>query len=293
MFDDPAAMFYENVASAYQTYVDQRNSNTSGRHQHLRNALEAAAALFHFREHLPGQHAMTWREVYAACPDYRLIAAVSNAFKHHSLTRNDPEGFPLVKSVDALEEVCVVTQYRDNEGNYVDVRTITFVNCTDGIRRNLDDALTNVLNFWGTRLQDLGIIGYKLQPLPEIPGSRFIPRPEARGPNFEITQRIRFRQNLQFLEFDEALGKATPIDLTDKEVRFSIYKATHMLKLSFDFPNGRGPITLSLDLTDEEAQALLALGTEDERTAFVKSLASARQDDIQQKLSQAMMSRGQ
>jgi hypothetical protein len=59
VFDDLASLFYHNVVSAHDHYATIRDENTSGRNRHTRAALEAATALYHFREHLPPQYAKT------------------------------------------------------------------------------------------------------------------------------------------------------------------------------------------------------------------------------------------
>jgi hypothetical protein len=49
VFDDLAALFHEHALSAYHTYVNIRDEETpTGRSRHVRAALDAATALFHF-----------------------------------------------------------------------------------------------------------------------------------------------------------------------------------------------------------------------------------------------------
>jgi len=92
MFDDVAAQFHEAILNACQDYVKVRDGDTSGRSQHMRAALDLATHLFHFREHLPEEHALSRMQVSTACPDYRLIADVANALKHGGLDRPTREG---------------------------------------------------------------------------------------------------------------------------------------------------------------------------------------------------------
>ena len=53
MFDNLAVTFYNNVVAAYDEYVAHRDLPEAGRDKHLRTAVAAATALYHFREHLP------------------------------------------------------------------------------------------------------------------------------------------------------------------------------------------------------------------------------------------------
>jgi hypothetical protein len=53
MFDDLARTFVLNVVAAYDDYVGHRDATVVGRDSHLRVAVEAAIALYHFREYVP------------------------------------------------------------------------------------------------------------------------------------------------------------------------------------------------------------------------------------------------
>jgi glyoxylase-like metal-dependent hydrolase (beta-lactamase superfamily II) len=90
-FDDLPSLFYQDVVSTYDEYVAARDGDTAGRCHQTRTALDAAAALFHFREHLPQRYKKTRAEVAADCPDYRLVADVTNATKHRVLDRDFEE----------------------------------------------------------------------------------------------------------------------------------------------------------------------------------------------------------
>ena len=223
MFDDLGAMFYENVVPAYNALVEQREGDTAGLSRHLRVAIGAASALFHFREHLPAQHALTRGQVVAACSEYRLIADVANASKHQALNRDTSEGPPLVKSAKDIRERIVITQYEDAEGPYIDERTIVFVACSDGIERSVDAALTNVFNYWGAMLQQMGVIDFVASPQPEVPGRRLIPRAEAKRLNLEARNTVRFKQNFQLQRFNAITGQAEPVDLTGTKIFFRLH----------------------------------------------------------------------
>src|SRR5258708_2384538 len=110
----------------------------AGRNKVLRAAVEAATALFHFREHLPASLARTRSQAFLECADYRLIADVTNVTKHKILTRSTSEGAPLVSSADAIHELIVITRYEDEAGEYLDARVQVVVDCDDGTTRNLD-----------------------------------------------------------------------------------------------------------------------------------------------------------
>jgi hypothetical protein len=291
MFEAIQTYFYDYVVAAYEDYARHRDDNTSGRHRHLSTALHACAALFHFREHLPDPHTMTWRQVVALCPDYRLIAAVTNASKHSELTRNDPMGRPPIDDVEQLEELTIVTRFRDEQGEYADAQSRIFANCTDGVSRNLDEAITNVLNFWGIQLSCWGMANFRTVPVPRFPGTYFVPRDKARNLDFEVLAPLGLRHSIQLLRFDPVQGTAVPIDLTGSDIEFKLYRPAFTLDITFPAPDGGHPIKCSLALTDEESQAFAALNNDEERDVFMRRLAASRQEELQRQVSAALTAR--
>jgi hypothetical protein len=280
VFDDLASLFYHNVVSAYDQYVSIRDGNTSGRNRHTRTALEAAIALFHFREHLPSEHAKTRAQVVAECPDYRLVADVTNATKHRTLDRDTSEGPPLVKSAEDIEETTVVTRYADEQGEYTDARTLVFVSCNDGALRNLDIALTNVLNYWGSELKRLDIVAYVPREAPELSGARVVLRSQARVYNKEIIQGLRFKERLQLMKFDAVKGCAVPIDLTGAKIEYRIYKPRYSVNITLNSPGLDEPIKHTLDLTEEQSFAVAELKTDAERISYINSVILERRKEI-------------
>lgn len=273
-------MFYNNVVVAYDGYATNRDSDISGRSSQMRTAIEAATALFHFREHLPAEHAKTRSQVVDECLDYRLVADVVNAAKHRVLTRDTSEGPPLVNSVGDFEELTVITEYEDDEGNYTDARTVVNINCSDGVCRSLDNALTTVLNYWGGELKRLKILNYSPREIPEVPGTRFVSRAEARAANLELVQGLQWRKSFQFLRFDMTKGRSEPVDLSDKEVTWRVFKPAYSVDVTVTPPEGGSPIRCSVKLTEEQSEVFLGLATEVEREAFIRSILIERQEEL-------------
>jgi hypothetical protein len=256
-----------------------------------RRTIGARTALFHFREHLAGPHAKTRAQVVADCPDYRLVADVVNVTKHGTLTRPTSEGPPLVDSADDIEERTIITRYEDEQGEYSDPRTLVFVNCSDGVCRNLDTALTTVLNYWGGELKRLGIVKYTVRDAPEMPGTRFVPRVEARAHNLEATQGLRWKQTWQLRKFDVSKGHSVPIDLKDKKIEFRIYKPPRSVDIMVELPGGGEAIKFSVDLTEEQSLALLALKTVAEREAFLKPIVDEQRNKISEAINTTLKTR--
>jgi hypothetical protein len=231
-------------------------------------------------------------EVVADCTDYQLVADVTNATKHRVLNRDTSEGPPIVRAAEDVEEVTVITRYEDEQGEYADARTLVMVKCSDGVRRNLDTALTNVLNFWGEELKRLGVVDYTQRPVPEPPGSRFVPRSEARPLNFEILQGLRWRQKFQLLKFDFSKGCSAPVDLSDVvKLEMKIYKPRYVVDIVGNLPGFAEPIKCSTELSEEQSFAVAALKTDAEREAYKNRLLVERQQEIRDAITAALQAR--
>jgi hypothetical protein len=292
MFDDLAALFIEQVMGAYEAHVEVRDGDSSGNSRHLRAALNAASALYHFREHLPQEHALTRGEVVRACPSYRLIADVNNAHKHRDLTRVTSDGPPLVTQADQISELWVVTMFTDEQGEYSDSRVITSVSCSDGSEMNLDEHLAEVANFWGTYLSEIGIIGrFPKQVVPAYPGRFFVPRADARSYSFHARNDVRLRHTIKIQSWNKSLGRAEPIDLSDKEISYRIYKPKYTFDVICKIPDGSDPVIISIDLEDEESARFSRIKTDTEKNAFMQEIARVYQDYILEQLRLALAKR--
>ena len=287
MFDDLGALFMNSVVAAYDDYVAKRDATKSGRDKHLRAAIELATALFHFREHLPAQLAKSRTDVETACPDYRLIADVANATKHAQLTKPTPQGPPLVTSADDVQEVIATTLYEDAEGTYSNSQMFISVKCTDGTNRNLDAALTNVLNYWSGILSQAGIVKYPHVLAPLKPGGRFVARKDAKSPDLEILNTICFRGAIQVLKFDPAKGYAEPMDLSGARVEMRIYKPPNIIDITATIPE-HGEVTVPVELPDDQAIALHRMKSDTEKQAFIHKVFESRAEEILKKVATAL-----
>lgn len=292
MFDDSGALFMNGVIAAYDEYVGKRDERKSGRDQHLRAAVGLATALFHFREHLPAHLAKSRRDIEVACPDYRLIADVVNATKHAQVTQNTPQGTSLIASADDVQEVVAITLFEDTEGTYSDVQTFIMARCSEGTSRNLDLALTNVLNFWSGFLSLAGIVTYPQVPAPLTPGVRFIQRKDIKSLDYNVLNTIRFRSKIQILKFDATKGCAEPIDLKDAQVVMRIFKAPSIVDITVTIPK-RGEVTVPIELSEAQANNLYRLKMETDREAFMKAIFEERANEILQKAAVAFQEKAE
>lgn len=288
MFDDLAVTFYNNVVAAYDEYAAHRDSPEAGRDKHLRTAVAAATALYHFRKHLPASLNAAMKNLEQSSPDYALMQGVTNASKHKQVTRRQP----LVASAEDIREVTVIVRYSDEEGEYSHAQTKIDVVCTDGSTRWLDAAITRVLNHWGTLLKDAGVCGYNVRPEPEPAGSRYLARSEASTKlTLEAMRGLDFRQSMQLLQFDNALGRAVPVDLTGADVQFRVYKPSqHIVDVTMSHPE-IGEVTASIPLTDDENIEYYSIGSRADHSAFMERLFEAHRPEIEQKFQEQLSRR--
>lgn len=288
MFDDVAITFYNNVVAAYDEYVANRDAASAGQNRHIRSAVTAAIALYHFREHLPDTLKPSYRAAIQACPEYRLVQGVANAGKHKSVDRLDP----LVGSAADIRELIVCTRFCDDRGEYSDVQTKVIVACTDGKTQDLDPALTRVLNYWGDFLHSNGVVAFKERPEKPLPGHILVSRDDARMRfDLEALQGIDFRQNLQFQEFDQSAGIAMPLNLDGADIKFQLYKAPRqILDFTMTHPDF-GAVTVSLEFTDAENHNYHGLQTDEEREEFKRTIISTRGSELQSLLQAAIIDR--
>lgn len=288
MFDNLAVTFYNNVVAAYDEYVSHRDSAEAGRDKHLRTAVAAASALYHFREHLPASLNAAMKNLEQTWPDYALMQGVTNASKHRQVTR----GKPLVASAEDIREVTVIVHYSDDKGEYSHAQTKIDVTCTDGTTRWLDAAITRVLNHWGTVLNEAGVCGYTVRPEPEPAGSRYLARSEASAKlTLEAMRGLDFRQSMQLLRFDHTLGRAIPVDLTGADVRFRVYQPPqHIIDVTMLHPK-IGEVTASIPLTDDENIEFHNIDSQADHSAFMESLFEAHRSEIEEKLQEQLSRR--
>lgn len=292
MFNDPAVLFHNNVMEAYRQYaavrdVKAQDGDLSGRDQHTRTAIELAAALFHFREHLPPAEARSRARVTAECPTYRLIADVTNAAKHRELSRQTADGSPLVQSAEDITEQTVITEYCDEEGIYKDAQTMVFVKCTDGTERVLEEIIVETLNYFGGVIAKNGSIKFINLPSFDVRNRRYVDREAAEPMNLEMTQDIAWYKMMRFMKFIPEKMSSDPVDLTGAKMKMIFKKVEYDVCLTLNAKDGR-QITCNLELTDEETAKFHRLKTDQEREAFSRMLIAEHKAEIQGQISRAL-----
>jgi hypothetical protein len=276
MFDDLAAYYHENVVASYIAYRDLSSSGVAGCSRDLREALTAANALFHFREHLPDV-APTRRHIEQLCPDYALLGDVANASKHKSLTGNTPHGAPLVNDAGSLYERILLIEYEDDDGVYKYTAKTVVVNLIDGTERNLLEVLTKVINFWEQHLTLLGTLSEARVFRFESPvRARTRAECEENRLDFELVQGHRFRQSMQMLHFNNDTQQVEPKDLTGTEINFRIYKPKFDVDIFLTHDATGKEFKKSITLSESDSLELSRLTSDSEKQAYVNKLPEAQ-----------------
>ena len=293
MFDDLAAYYHENVVSSFVAYRDISKGGVAGRSRDLRDALIAATALFHLREHLP-TGAPSRSDVERLCPDYALLGDVVNAAKHKSLTAKTPHGPPLVTDAANLGEQLVFIEYEDDAGTYRYVQKTVVVKLADGSERNLLEVLTNVINFWEQQMVSLGVLSTpRTFAYDGDVRARTRAECEANRLDFEIVKGLRFHQTMRLLRFNNKTGKAEPIDLTGSKLNFRIYRPQQFdVELSLTHDASGKVFKTTITLTEDESALLSRMSDDTERQAFVNGLPAA-QAALQQLAVEAGLAKGE
>ncbi len=277
MFDDLAAYYHENVVAAFAAYRDTSKDGVAGQSRDLREAIVAATALFHLREHLPSPGALSRAEVERQCPDYALLGDIVNAAKHKSISQGTPHGAPLVNAAEKLTERLLVIEYEDAQGDYRCTQKAVFATLADGTERNLLEVLTSVMNFWENHLHGLGVLS-KQRTFVFQPQVRHRTRAECENSrlDFQVVQGHRFKQSMQLLKFDSTTGLAAPIDITGSQFNFRIYKPRFDFDVTLRQDATGKEYTKTVVLSDEENEALAAMSDDGERQAYAAKLPAAQ-----------------
>lgn len=217
--EELAAYFYQHVFLAYHRYRQVKNDHLMGDNKDRREAIDAAVALYHMREHVPRPFRKSRAQLAALCSDYDLLGDIVNAAKHNVLTR----GTPQVAGADSIYERLVCTRYKDQDGEYDHDEKIVEVQLIDGSTRDIYEILTNVVNMWFDELHRIGAIDQR-QPIP-LHRQDLVSRKDACSVALQLTQGIQWKQCFRFQRYNYESNEIEAVDLSDAEdIIFTVRK---------------------------------------------------------------------
>lgn len=274
MFDDLISYYHESVVASFISFREIHKEHVSGGSRDLRESLDAATALFHFREHFPGANKLSRTEVEQLCIDYGLLGDVVNSAKHRILTGGTPHGAPLVNDASMIKEIMVIIEYSDDIGTYTHMVKTINLTLTDGSQRDLLEVLTNVINFWEQHLVSLGLLSEaRTFEFKNPMRKRSRTECEENQVIFSQTQGHRFSKVFQMLRFNNETGRVEPIpELQGATAEARIYKPKHAVDICLSNNDTGEEYRKSIELTDAESQELLGKKEEKEKQEFINSL---------------------
>jgi hypothetical protein len=272
---ETSALFFERVIPAYRGFVDVQESAQAGESRDLNAGLEAALAIYHFREQLTGSAALEIATVVAKCPDYALCRDVADIAKHDKLNRPSAQ----LHDSSAIAELTVVTIYQDALGEYRDTIKSVELTLPDRTTRDLAAVLTNSINFWSEHLNRSGI--QPRAPKFAMPAARTQPvtrlaRRRA-GLHLSIVRGLRFRQNFRIQRYNYQTKSIEPLDMTGMQARLRIHKAKYEISLTLRKDATGAELTTTVPLTPEESDEFAALNSDEEQRAFLSKLIGSNE----------------
>ncbi len=273
VFDDLETLFLDSVLGSYNEFSQSLKSDRFGQSHDIRLGMNAATALYHFREHMPSANQKSRWELAAICPDYDLLGDIVNAGKHREVTRRRT---PLVKEAEDIQEVIVMTEYEDADGPYQHQRKTVEVTLTDRSTRELKDVLRAVTHMWIAELKALGLVP-KLQPAPPPVNADIPPRQTPSGAakmNYVVNQGQRFFARYRRQRYNHATGKVEPVDITGHTYEYTIRKPRPLeLQLAMINKQDGRRVERTVQLTEEEADRFRRLTADDDRKQFGREMA--------------------
>ncbi len=272
-----ATFFYEHVLLPYEEFANLQDSDELGNGKDLRAGLDAAIALYHFREQLPSSFAINYKSVLGQCPDYGVVRDIANITKHHTLTR--PPSF-VKNEKDAISEIVVITAYKDKFGGYKDFAKQVEVRLLDGSHRNLKEILTNVLNFWIRHLRESGLtnvrqevrLKQRAEPLDRLQCKEEMPKFNAvAGLSTMLTLRLQtYNYEKQIIEVDDLTGSSfeMPLYATDNAPIVDLRLSNEKVGREF---------TKKVLLTPADVEMVKSLKSETEVQEYVSNLPQVRE----------------
>jgi hypothetical protein len=264
-----AAYFYQHVSLAYHRYRQVKNDGEMGDNKDRREAIDAAIALYHLREHIPQPFTKERDQLAALCPDYDLLGDIANAAKHNVLTRRTPQ----VAGADSIYERLVCTRYKDQDGEYEHDEKIVEVQLIDGSTRDIYEILTNVVNMWFDELHRIGAIDQR-QPI-RLNRQKLVSREDASSVALQITQGIRWQQHFRFQQYNYESNEIEPIDLSDAEnIIFTVRKPP-----TFEVEMGDASglkFAKEVELTPEQVRELEKIDDPNQRNRYLLEIAASQ-----------------
>jgi len=267
MFSSCRDYFQQMVVPTYRAFFRARAQNRYGECQLVAKGVDVATVLFHLREHVPRSTRPSRTQLQNQYQDYGLVADIANASKHKVLTQANPR----VSNASQISEIMVVTEYRDEQGNYTSAQVEVRVMLDDGTEDDLARLLHSVFGMWCTELKLLGVGDFH-NPQDAWSDSHLSRSDAKEAPIEQLAGEAR-KLSFQFREFDYDAGVSKPKDLTSKNFSLNVYKYPETVPITLrsnDDPSLE--VEIDVPLPQDQAEQYVRLSDPGEQHAFLAGL---------------------
>jgi hypothetical protein len=266
---DIAAYFYEQVVTPYKEFIKCRNSPEIGGGRDLRAALNAAEAIYHFREQLGDAFRPRYEDITAECPDYALTRDVADIAKHRELDRRSAQ----LRAADAIQEMLVTTIYEDALGEYYNSVKEFKLRLINGTSRDLSEVLTNSFNFWCRHL-DAQHVTPKFSEFTMPNTVKPLPRVKCQSiANITITKGLKFGPAVfQLQRYNYSTGQVHPMNLTGYKPILRVFKPKHEVDLVLQNKSTGEKLTRTIALNPDQSKEFDALKSGEERQKYLSKI---------------------
>jgi len=265
---DIALYFYDQVITPYTQFIKCRNSPEIGGGRDLRTALNAAVAIYHFREQLADTFSPSYENV-AQCPDYALTRDVADIAKHRELDRRSAQ----LRGADGIQEMLVTTIYKDGLGEYCNSVKEFKLHLINGASRDLSEVLTNSINFWCRYLAEQKVTPtFPKFSMPNAVGP--LPRAKCQSnANISIIKGLKFGGAIiQLQRYNDSTGQVEPMDLTGYKPIARAFVPRHEFVIGLRNDSTGEEFRETISLNPNQSNEFDALTSDEERQNYLSKL---------------------
>lgn len=268
MDSDLKTFFYENVILPYKNYLKIKANSISGENIDRTVGLQAATALYHFREHLPLDKRQSHASLMHKCRDYDLLGDIVNLSKHSGSNKSSKSK---ILSLDNIVEIVISTEYQDKEGVYTDIEKDVLLQLEDGSNRYLSEILSNVYQMWTSFFSEQLNITFK----PLVKVKKGLPKRSRKSNKLDLkmVNGNESKKCFKFYKYNYEKEIAEPIDLKDKDIQLNVYVPQYSIHLSIPNPKTGEIKSWEVKVDDKQKVKIERLKTREEKFIFFSKLA--------------------
>ena len=178
-----------------------------------------------------------------------------------------------------MEEVVIITEYRDERGVYRIADKEIHIKLSDGSIRLMHESLDAVREMWWRELQRLGVLPISMNDVP-APRTPFPPCREQEGEaallSIKLMRGERFKQTMMLRKYNYHTSRLEPVDLSGATIQSSIYQDSHGFDLKIKHRETGEESIVQVPISDAEFEKIMALQNEYDKQVLMLGIARAR-----------------